>query len=225
MKHKVFLAALLLNLFVGATQAQHLVEARVGNQIWTASNLNVTHFRNGDPIPEARTKEAWMKAAKKNRPAWCYYENNTALGKVYGKMYNWYAVNDPRGLAPEGWHIASEAEWEQLFDQLAGKSIAGLALKSRKGWRMNRNGTDVVGFHGMPGGNRFEDGHFEGVSEYSAWWTTTEFDEEMAYDINLSDRSSGVASYQISKEDGLYVRCVKDSQSSSGAMVASGSKQ
>ena len=222
MKHKMIRLFLVFAL-VSPLWAQTL-ETRVGNQIWAGVNLDVARFRNGDVIPEAKTKEAWLRAAAKKQPAWCYYENKTDNGRHFGKLYNWYAVNDPRGLAPEGWHIASEEEWEELFRHLAGKSIAGLALKTREGWLQDGNGTDVVGFHAMPGGNRFEDGHFEGINEYTGWWTTTEADETNAYDINLTDRSHSISSYQISKEDGLYVRCVKNTTAGQ-SIIASGSRQ
>ena len=151
MKHKMIRLFLVFAL-VSPLWAQTL-ETRVGNQIWAGVNLDVARFRNGDVIPEAKTKEAWLRAAAKKQPAWCYYENKTDNGRHFGKLYNWYAVNDPRGLAPEGWHIASEEEWEELFRHLAGKSIAGLALKTREGWLQDGNGTDVVGFHAMPGGS------------------------------------------------------------------------
>jgi uncharacterized protein (TIGR02145 family) len=93
----------------------------IGNQSWMAENLNTSKFRNGDPIPEAKTDEEWIKAAENKQPAWCYLDNNPENSK-YGRLYNWYAVNDPRGLAPNGWHIPSEYEWEQLSRKTGGSS-------------------------------------------------------------------------------------------------------
>ena len=84
---------------------------RIENQVWMQFNLNVSTFRNGDPIPEMKTQEEWQKACLEQKPAWCYYNNDENNGKKYGKMYNWYAVIDKRGLAPVGWHIPSEEEW------------------------------------------------------------------------------------------------------------------
>jgi uncharacterized protein (TIGR02145 family) len=86
----------------------------IGNQHWMTKNLNVSTFRNGDPIREARTNHEWKEAIAKKEPAWCYYENNPKNGAKYGKIYNWYAVSDPRGLAPYGWHIPSFMEWNSL---------------------------------------------------------------------------------------------------------------
>lgn len=72
-------------------------EVKIGDQIWMTRNLNVDKFCNGDPIPETKTNEEWIKAGENGKPAWCYYDNDPANGEKYGKLYNWYAVNDPRG--------------------------------------------------------------------------------------------------------------------------------
>lgn len=90
----------------------------IGNQSWMAENLNTSKFRNGDPIPEVKTDEEWAKALKEGRPAWSYYDNDPKKGEIYGKLYNFYAVNDSRGLAPNGWHIPSDNEWTVLTDYL-----------------------------------------------------------------------------------------------------------
>jgi uncharacterized protein (TIGR02145 family) len=83
-------------------------------QTWMKSNLDVVMFRNGDYIQQAKTDEAWKGAAKRKEPAWCYYNNDKTNGSKHGKLYNWYAVNDPRGLAPAGWHIPAKSEFEKL---------------------------------------------------------------------------------------------------------------
>jgi uncharacterized protein (TIGR02145 family) len=95
-------------------------EVRIGEQIWMAKNLNVSTFRKGDPIPEVKSEDDWENAAKNHQPAWCYYDNEPKNGAVYGKLYNWYAVSDPRGLAPNGWHIPSDEEWTDLHLALGG---------------------------------------------------------------------------------------------------------
>lgn len=101
----------------------------IGRQKWMTKNLNVDKFRNGDPIPEARTYREWVEAAEDEMPAWCYYDNDTANGEKYGKLYNWYAVSDPRGIAPEGWHVPSKAEWKMLTDYLCGDLQAELKMR------------------------------------------------------------------------------------------------
>ena len=83
---------------------------KIGTQVWTTKNLNVSTFRNGDTIPEVKTNEEWIEAARIQQPAWCYYENDSMNGAKYGKLYNWYAMNDTRGLAPIGYHIPSDVE-------------------------------------------------------------------------------------------------------------------
>src|ERR1035437_3981549 len=81
------------------------------SQIWMLKNLDVSTYRNGDAIPQVTDSIQWVNLTT---GAWCYYNNNSANGPVYGKLYNWYAVNDPRGLAPVGWHVPSHAEWTEL---------------------------------------------------------------------------------------------------------------
>jgi len=106
----------------------------IGKQVWMTKNLDVSTFRNGDPIPEAKTDEAWKAAGENKQPAWCYYDNDPKNGTKYGKLYNWYAVNDPRGLAPAGYHIPTDAEWTVLTDYLGGEDVAGKKMKSTSGW-------------------------------------------------------------------------------------------
>jgi hypothetical protein len=103
-------------------------------------NLDVEKFNNGDPIPHVKTEEDWKKAGENKQPAWCYYDNDQGNGTKYGKLYNWYAVNDPRGLAPVGFHIPTNYEWEILINYLGGEYQAGKKMKSKSGWRSKNNG-------------------------------------------------------------------------------------
>jgi hypothetical protein len=105
----------------------------IGSQEWTTQNLDTSCFRNGDLIIEASTYEEWEAAAKSKSPAWCYYQNNPSLGEKYGKLYNWYAVNDPRGLAPEEWHIPSIEEWNKLALELGDN--CNERLKEAEDWQ------------------------------------------------------------------------------------------
>src|SRR5262245_15639657 len=98
----------------------------IGTQQWMAKNLDVAFYRNGDPIPKVNDGTAW---ANLTTGAWCYYNNDSTQSKKYGKLYNWYAVNDPRGLAPAGWHIPSDSEWTTMEKSLGGSLIAGGKLK------------------------------------------------------------------------------------------------
>ena len=115
-------------------------EVTIGHQVWMIKNLNVDKFRNGDPIPQAKTDAEWEAADKNREPAWCYQNNDPANGVKYGKLYNWYAVNDSRGLAPAGYHIPSKAEWTQLTDFLASFFEASSKMKSTSGWKSYTTG-------------------------------------------------------------------------------------
>jgi uncharacterized protein (TIGR02145 family) len=117
--------------FMSTTRSQTVT---IGTQVWMTKNLDVDHFRNGDPIPQAKTDEEWKRAGENKQPAWCYYDNDPANGVKYGKLYNWYAVNDQRGLAPGGYHVPSDEEWTVLTDYLGGSDIAGKKMKSKSGW-------------------------------------------------------------------------------------------
>jgi uncharacterized protein (TIGR02145 family) len=143
----------------------------IGSQEWMGENLNVDRFRNGDPIPEAKTAEEWKEAFKNKQPAWSHYQNDTANWKVNGKLYNAYAVNDPRGLAPAGWHIPSNEEWYRLTAALGGQALAGKKMKSGNGWFSNGNGNNESRFSGHPGGHRDADGTFNNLGTTGYWWS------------------------------------------------------
>ena len=116
-------------IFIGVLKLGYSQTVRIGTQVWCDKNLEVSKFRNGDPIPEVKSDEAWEKAGENKQPAWCYYNYDSVHGNIYGKFYNWYAVNDSRGLAPIGYHIPTDDEWTELSDFLGGKNVAGKILK------------------------------------------------------------------------------------------------
>lgn len=127
--------SLILYLFIGLGCVFQAQTVAIGGQVWMTKNLNVATFRNGDPIPQVKTDEEWEKAGQNQQPAWCYYNNDSAKGTKYGRLYNWYAVTDPRGLAPKGYHIPSNYEWKELIYFLGGESLAGKKMKSKVGWK------------------------------------------------------------------------------------------
>lgn len=137
-----------LSLFITVlfTQINYGQTVTIGNQVWMTKNLNVDKFQNGDPIPQAKTDAEWQAAGKNKQPAWCYFNNNTSNGTKYGKLYNWYAVNDPRELAPNGYHIPTDAEWMVLSDYFGGEAVAGGKIKSTSGWDDDGNETNERGF-------------------------------------------------------------------------------
>ena len=182
----------------------------IGKQVWMTKNLDVSTFRNGDPIPEAKTNEAWKAAGENKQPAWCYYDNDPKNGTKYGKLYNWYAVNDPRGLAPAGYHIPTDAEWTVLTDYLGGVGIAGKKMKSTSGWDENGNGTNSSGFSGLPGGTPDDHGPFATIGKFGYWWSATEYDTNYAFTRSLSYNDDDLYRSHPGKGTCLSVRCVKD---------------
>jgi uncharacterized protein (TIGR02145 family) len=145
----------------------------IGGQQWMTYNLDGVNYRNGDPIPQETDQTTWKNLTS---GAWCYYNNDAANGAIYGKLYNWYAVNDPRGLAPAGSHIPSLNELTILITYLGGESIAGGKLKSSGTtyWQSPNSGaTNVTGFTGLPGGMRNLDDGFTSLNLTGWFWTAT----------------------------------------------------
>ena len=180
----------------------------IGNRIWMTDNLNVSHFRNGDPIPQAVTAEEWEAAGSLGEPAWCYYNNDPINASIFGKLYNWYAVDDPRGLEPEGWRVSSCRQWANLIDFLDGNNVAGNKLKSGSGWYLEGNRDNSSKFNGLPGGGRLADGTFSDVGSAGLWWTSTENTAITAYGFNLNYWDSKVLKGTFDKATGLSVRAV-----------------
>lgn len=196
--------------------AQGSKPVQVGVQEWAPKNLDVTVFRNGDPIPEAKTEAQWKKAWLEKKPAWCYYNNDPANGPKYGKLYNWFAVNDPRGISPEGWRIPTRTEWHDLVKAMA--ETPGKKLKSKTGWADQGNGTDQAGFSALPAGARYISGSFGDLGKYTFFWTATaegssSNERSRAIYRTLSYRELDVDStglYSVLyKGAGLSVRCVR----------------
>jgi uncharacterized protein (TIGR02145 family) len=181
---------------------------QIGTQVWSTINLNESRFRNGDLIPEAKTAEEWIAAGNAKRPAWCYYDNDPKNGNKYGKLYNWYAVKDTRGLAPIGWHIPSDLEWPLLEFNLG--DDAGKKMKSSSGWLENGNGTNSSGFTGLPGGYRYENGGFSSLGYSGSWWSASEGYDSNTWSRRLNYGSFYLGRYNGYKHYGFSVRCVKD---------------
>lgn len=199
-------------------------EVQVGDQIWMVKNLDVTHFRNGDKIPHARTNNEWRMAALRGEPAWCYYDNNPQNGATYGKLYNWYAITDPRGIGPENWRVPSNDDWKKLEVSLGMSQLevekkewrgAGTGNKLRqqgsKLWLApNAGANNQSGFSALPGGYRQPGGVFETKGVYGSWWTSTAYDDQLAYYRDLSSMNSGIYKGAYPKGCGFSVRLVKE---------------
>ncbi len=187
----------------------------IGNQVWIAENLNVSKYRNGEVIPQVQNNDEWIKLTT---GAWCYYENKTENGVVYGKLYNWYAVTDPRGLAPEGWHIPDSIEWK-IVEIFLGEDFAGKKMKSIKGWEEDEGitgNTNESGFNGLPGGHRdgwkeaSKKGEFYNLEASGAWWSTSMLNTKIIWGVNLGAYADDISYWKHYKTGGLSVRCIKD---------------
>ena len=191
------------------TENKDFETVTIGSQVWMTKNLDVAYYRNGDPIPQVADSTQW---ANLTTGAWCYFNNDPALGTVYGKLYNWYAVNDPRGLAPSGFHIASDEEWTILTNYLGGENVAGGKLKEAgtTHWLSpNEGATNSSGFSALPGGYRY-DGGFDVLSYYGHWWSASEYGGTYAWGRGLFYVNAYVVRDNLYKSIGFSVRCVKD---------------
>ena len=178
----------------------------IGSQVWTSKNLDVATYRNGDLIPQVQEQNAWNNL---RTGAWCYYDNDASNGTKYGKLYNWYAVRDPRGLAPKGYHLPTDEEWYELTKYL-GLSEAGTKMKSTSGWQNSGNGTNTIGFEGLPGGCRYDDGNFGGIGAGGLWWSSSENAPGNAWYRSLYEHDGDVYRGLQWKQSGFSVRCIKD---------------
>lgn len=180
------------------------------NQKWMDRNLDVIAYRNGDSIPYVTDPAVW---AALTTGAWCYYNNDPSNNAIYGKLYNWYAVADPRGLAPAGWHIPSDAEWTTLVSCLGSSSTAGSKLKvsgTRTWTAPNSDADNSSGWAGLPGGNRVDQGFFDGDAVSGLWWSTTSATTTTAWSRFLLYSNGNVGRSNDLKPYGFSVRCLRD---------------
>jgi uncharacterized protein (TIGR02145 family) len=198
-----------------------LPNVAIGTQVWTSQNLSVARYRNGDIIPQVTDAYQWGNL---NTGAWCWYNNDSATyATTYGRFYNWYAVNDPRGLAPQGWHVPSDGEWSKLVKFLDASAdttcsicpqstIAGGDIKSTTGWSApNTGATNNSGFTGFPGGKREYNGIlFNNIGIDGNWWSSTEYNTPTARYRRLIYVNSTLYKVVDDKRVGFSVRCVRD---------------
>jgi uncharacterized protein (TIGR02145 family) len=187
----------------------------INGQEWMQQNLAVTKYRNGDPIPTGLGNTNWQNTTN---GAYAIYNNVAANNTTYGKLYNWYAVNDSRGLCPTGWHVPSDAEWTTLINYLDPNAdggnngnIAGGKMKSTTGWNSpNTGATNESGFTGLPGGFRSFNGSYSTIGANGFWWSSTEYDSNFAWTRLLYYDFSNVDRFSNFKHSGFSVRCVRD---------------
>jgi len=159
---------------------------------WMQENLSVTRYQNGDSIPDGTADHAaW---AQLSTGAWAYPDSQAALRRSFGLLYNWYAVNDPRGLCPTGWRLPTHDEWTALTQALGGETKAGAVLKSRQGW--------------LPAGFRGSDGTYGGLGAYAYWWSSTGSGINGAWGRFVDGTQSGIFMMDGYKRSAFSVRCV-----------------
>ena len=178
----------------------------IGTQTWMVENLKVTHYRNGNLIPIVTDNTSWSNLTT---GAYCNYNNDANNVTTYGRLYNWFTVNDSRNLAPTGWHVPTDAEWVALETYLG--VIAGGKLKATTLWNSpNYGATNETGFTAFPGGNRNDYGAYNYVGYFGYWWSSTEngttyaWCRSMGYGYESVDRLNGNKNY------GFSVRCLRD---------------
>ena len=179
----------------------------IGNQTWMKTNLNVSNYKDGTPIPEVTDPAEW---ATLTTGAWCYYDNDPEKGKLYGKLYNWYAVNDKRGLAPTGTSIPTDAEWTTLTNFIGSEAGGKMKESDTSNWTSpNSEATNSTGFTGLPGGICISNGDFHFIGDYGYWWSATSVDAATAWNRSLGYNSSIACRSYDDKNYGFAVRCIK----------------
>jgi uncharacterized protein (TIGR02145 family) len=196
----------------------------IGTQEWMAENLNTSIYRNGDAIPTGLSNAEWENTINTQQGAWAYYNNNASYACPYGKLYNWFACTDPRGLCPVGWHVPSDAEWTVLTDFLGGESVAfgkmktmGTIESSTGLWYApNQGASNSSGFSGIPGGGGVNLGGYSVIGYDGFLWSSTEpetFYDEHYYAwvryLGFIDNSYAFRFYD-NMEKGFSVRCLRD---------------
>jgi uncharacterized protein (TIGR02145 family) len=183
----------------------------LGNgQEWMAENLRTTSYANGDPIPNVTIGIEWGRLTT---GAWVHYNNDSLYENPYGKLYNWYTVNDSRNVCPTGWHVPSDAEWTVLSDYLGGESVAGGKMKSTgtQYWLSpNQYATNESGFSGLPGGGRIDAFPFEYIGAVGDWWSSTDTGGGAAFTRALFCDWGGINNSTDPKQYGNSVRCLRD---------------
>lgn len=192
-----------------------LDDADIGTQTWQACNLNVSEYRNGDPIPQVTDPAQW---AGLTTGAWCWYNNSTTNGNIYGKLYNWYAVADSRGIGPTGYRVPSASDWDTLGNYVYALSPTGntggkLKVAGNTYWFGNVNATNLVDFSAMPGGSRGRTGTFVSLNTNGRWWSSTEVGPTGgvdAYARTINANNSAYLQAINSKKNGFTVRLIKN---------------
>jgi uncharacterized protein (TIGR02145 family) len=188
---------------------------KIGMQIWMAENLKTTRYNDSTKIPNVTDYSEWQYTTS----AWRYYKDKESYNELYGKLYNWFTIDQKinlnKNICPNGWHLPSIEEWKILFNQLGGDSIAGGKMKQAgiENWiKPNKEATNSSLFNAAPGGNVGTSGAFSNINAIGSWWS---YNSEMSEDytaksIVLTSNSKSVEYRDAQKQEGLSVRCLKN---------------
>ncbi len=182
----------------------------IGRQVWLKENLQVTRYRDGTPLPQIQAEAEWSRLAT---GAYCLSENEPeAYKRIYGLLYNYYAVTDERRLCPEGWHVPSKQEWQELEDYLGGPDVAGGRMKDRRSglWPGPLGTAEESGFGALPAGGRGRMGSPGEIGIYATWWSATEHDSLYAWHWGLYPDNPRTRRNPGHKASGFSVRCIRD---------------
>ena len=184
---------------------------KIGSQIWMMENLQVTHYRNGVPIPNVYDNDKWTNDVY---GAYCMVNNDSINYKnTYGVLYNFYAVANKDSLCPKGWHVPTQKECMKLINFLGGESVAGKKIKANRPdlWNVdNFEATNESGFAGLPAGGRGRLGEPCDVGYYATWWSSTSYDSLYTWHWGLYPDKNSIRSNPGHKSSGFSVRCIKN---------------
>jgi uncharacterized protein (TIGR02145 family) len=194
----------------------------IGAQCWTKTNLKVTKYNDGSNIPEIPGSGTWDNTIVTG--ARTVYADLPSNLSTYGYLYNWYAVNDAKGLCPTGWHVPTDSDWNKLvkfIDSGADTSSTSSSQSTTAGGKMKSTSTlwntatpetDNFGFTALPGGSRTSGGSFTNIRFVAFFWSATVFDLNVndAWFRSLDSFTSNVLRAKGIKSFGASIRCLKD---------------
>lgn len=198
-----------------AAVKESLKTVNIGNQTWMVKNLNTNVFRNGNAIFEAKSAEEWTAKTSAGEPTCCFADYNSENGKIYGHLYNWYAVNDARGLCPDGWRVPTDKDFQELRTFLGDDDGNKLKSDDPQFWKqLEREFINESGFGGLPGGAVTFEGVFVQIGASGFWWSATENEQDSkrstAYYLGIMDSQIDAVRRPYDKQLGFSVRCIKN---------------
>jgi uncharacterized protein (TIGR02145 family) len=199
--------------FISCTDgdSNHYATVKINNKVWMAENLKTTKYSDGALIPNVTDAVQW---ASLSTGAWCNFENQSRNALTYGRLYNWYAVNDSRNICPPDWHVPTDAEWTAVANYLGGEAVAGGKMKETgtDHWLSpNLGATNETGLTIIAGGYRYENGRdFPGFKYGGSYWTKTAQDATTAFNRDIFYYTTACNYNACGKRNGLSIRCIKN---------------